>query len=748
MLNDPSMTRPRFAAFVFLVFAAAFAAYQPALRSGFFWDDDVFITANPQMHSLDGLASIWFEPYSSPHYYPLLLTVFWVLSACFGDSAVGYHFANILLHTANAVLLFLLGRRIGLPHAWVAAFLFLLHPINVQSVAWITEMKNTLSTLFILAGCLVWTSGASQKSPHLGSARWWSVAFLFAAAMLTKSTSIIMLLALVLADVCQRRPVRSGNYWLSLAPLIITGLGFALFSASFERSLARADAVPMPEAWQRVGLAAWSVFFYFGKLVWPASLAPVYPAPVVPPLWGFLWITALLLLFVGAAAAWRRGNTRPLSALMLFVVFLFPIPFLGIQFTRWYGWVTDHFAYVPSAVLCLAVAGVAGRLANRSSAGRKVFVAAVAAVGAMFGWLTYLHAEDWRTGRVWESAAFNAPDSLAVLNYANFLAADGRGNDALPLLAKVHAKLGAKSFVAEAYGAQLAALGRAVDAERVMREGLERNPGDFQLWRALGTMLVNAGRPAEAVIALQKSLPANPVNRIALASAMVRAGQVQDAAVQIPLLPAATRANAQALSDLARDFQTAGAYAEAEGLLASILKKFPLTHQIRIGLGYLLLDRGSASEAQEQFAQVLRLAPGSPFAVLGFFECLQAQGRAGQAAAFLRESAQNFPHEELHNANAWLLATSPDPALRDPVAALEQTRKIGAAQLASNHYYQGTLAAAFAANGQFPEAVAAAGRAMEIARQQGDDEFVAGTRERLVLYRAGRAYVQPEVPAR
>ncbi len=746
MLHDHAMTRPRFAAFVLVVFAAGFAAYQPALQSGFFWDDDVFITANPQMHSLGGLASIWFEPSSSPHYYPLLLTVFWVLSACFGDSAAGYHFANILLHAVNAVLLFLLGRRLGLPHAWTAAFLFLLHPINVQSVAWITEMKNTLSTLFILAGCLVWTSGVAEKSPRLGTARWWSVAVLFAAAMLTKSTSLIMLLALVLADVCLRRPVRGGTYWLSLAPLMIGGLALALFSASFERSLVRADAVRMPEVWQQVGLAAWSVFFYLGKLVWPASLAPVYPAPVVTPLWASLWITALVLLFVGAAAAWRRGNRHPLSALTLFVIFLFPIPFLGIQFTRWYGWVTDHFAYVPSAVFCLAVAGVVGRLANRSSAGRKVLVTAVAAVGAMLGWLTYLHAEAWRTGRVWESAAFNAPHSLAVLNYANFLAADGRGNEALPLLAKVHAKLGAKSFVAEAYGAQLAAQGRAVEAERVMREGLQRNPGDVQLWRALGTLLVNAGRPAEAVPALQKSLPANPVNRIALASAMVRAGQVRDAAAQIPLLPAPTRTNAAALSDLARDFQSAGAHAEAEGLLASILKKFPLTHQIRIGLGYVLLDRGSTSEAQEQFAQVLRLAPGSPFAVLGVFDCLQAEGRPGPAAAFLRESAQKFPHEELHNANAWLLATSPDPALRDPVAALEQTRKINDGQLASNYYYQGTLAAALAANGRFSEAVAAAERAVEIARQQGEEEFAAETRKRLALYRAGRAYVQPGAP--
>ncbi len=743
MLNDVAMTPRRFAFFILVVLVTGFAAYQPALRSGFFWDDDVFITANPQMHSWRGLLSIWSEPSSSPHYYPLLLTVFWVLSAFFGDSATGYHFANILLHVVNAILLSLLGQRLGVRYAWVAALLFLLHPINVQSVAWITEMKNTLSTLFILAGCLIWISSPNGLPPRLGASRWWSVAILFAGAMLTKSTSLIMLLVLVLADANLRRPVLNKGYWLSLAPLLVAGLAFAIFSASFERSLARAGAMPVPELWQQVGLAAWSVFFYLGKLAWPASLAPVYPAPSITPVAVLFWLLALGFLFGVAAFAWKRGHKSPLSALVLFVVFLFPIPLLGIQFTRWYGPVTDHFAYVPSAVFCLAMAAAVGRLVGGSVARHRALVAGVAAVCLVFGWLTFRHADDWRTGRVWELAAVNAPDSLATLNYANFLSSEGRGSDALLLLAKMHAKLGDKSFVAQAYGTQLAVLGRTADAERVMREGLRKTPGDLQLWRALGTMLVNADRPGEAVPALQKSLPANPVNRIALASAMVRAGLVPDAVAQIPSLPAPTMSNAPALADLARDLQSAGAYGEAESLLISILRRFPLSHHIRIGLGYVLLDRGASTDAQEQFAQVLRLAPGNPFAVLGLAECLQTEGRAAQAAGLLEENSRNFPHEELHNAYAWFLATSPDSSLRNPALALQLMEKIPGDRMAASHYFQGTLAAALAANGRFAEASTAAEKAIVLATAQGDDDFIAGTRERLKLYRADQAYVQP-----
>jgi len=737
-------SRWRYLLLMLAAIVAAFAAYQPALVSGFFWDDDIFITQNPQMHSLSGLAQIWFQPSSSPHYYPLLLTVFWVLNRFFGDWAAGYHFVNVLLHVANAGLLFALGRRLGLRFAWLGAFLFLLHPINVQSVAWITEMKNTLSTLFIVAGCLVWTAGPGKEAPRLAGPRWFAVAILFAAAMLTKSTSVIMLLALVMIDWMLGRNIKQRAYWVALAPLAVAGLTFALFSIWFERAIEVVGYLPMPSWWQRIGLASWSLFFYLGKLLWPVSLAPVYAMPEVDFGWVVFWSACAGLLLAAAFLWGRHRSWRPFASLVLYAAFLFPIPFLGIAFTRSYGPVTDHFAYVPSIVFCLAASHLVSRLAVVAVPWRAAFVAGVGWC-LLLGIATFRHAELWRTGEIWERAAHNAPQTPASLNYANRLVLADRVDEAMSLFRKFYAKSNYSAYVGQTYGSLLASQGMMSEAESVMRETLQRKPGDLQLWFAFGKLLVNAGRPDEAVAALRKALPANPANRIALTGALVRAGRLDEARLEIPLLPEPTRTNVDALADLASDLADVGGFAEAEVILSSILGRFPLAGRARLGLAYVLLDGGKVGEALEQFSQVVAFVPDNAAAIAGLTECLQRQGRADKAALFFQDAVRQHPSPDLLNAYAWFLATCPDATHRDPAKALEQLRTIGDAQLADSPYYQGTLAASLAASGRFAEAVAAAERALALAENSRDRNFIVATRQRLDLYRAGQAYVQPAV---
>lgn len=737
------MSRWQTAVWALVFVVAAFAAYQPALNAGFFWDDDVFITQNPQMSSPTGLLQIWFQPSTSPHYYPLLLTVFWLLEKCFGSSAAGYHFVNVALHAVNAFLILLLGRRLGFRHAWIASLLFLLHPINVQSVAWITEMKNTLSTLFMLCGCLVWAGASSSKSPSMASGRWWWFALLFAAAMLTKSTSIAMLLSVVLIDWVLGRNVRNRSYWLAVLPLLVAGSAFALYSVSFERSLTRNGVFEPLSLPAQFGIASWSVFFYLGKLIWPSNLAPVYAMPSVSLAWIIFWCGALGALIVAACLPGRRGNWRVFAALFFFCAFVFPIPFIGVQFLRWYGPVTDHFAYVPSAVFCLAVSGFAVRIAGDSRSRERLVFFVALVVSALLGLLTFRHAEGWRTGSVWETAATNSPQSLAVLNYAGFLANNRREREAYPLLRNLYARFGEKSFVAQAYGTLLAAMGDSAEAERVLRLGLQQNPGDTQLWRALGTLLVNTGRPDEAVEAVRKSLPANSDNRIALVSALVRAGRLPEALAELPSLPPPSEANSEALSGLASDLASVGARAEAQKILSRILRSFPMNHRIRMGLAYVLLEDGKVNEAHEQFAQVVLYIPSGASALAGLAECLQLQGRSDKADALFSEALRKFQDPDIVNGYAWFLATCPDANWRDPDKAMGILKQIPEDRLASTCYYQGTLAAIFAAQGRYNDAVAAAERAIAFGLEIGDNPFVAGTRSRLDLYRAGQPYVLP-----
>jgi protein O-mannosyl-transferase len=135
--------------------AAAFAAYQPAWRGGLLWDDDGHLT-RPDLRSLEGLARIWIEPGATQQYYPLLHSTFWVLHRLFGDQTLPYHLLSIGLHGLSAFLFGLVLRRLAVPWPWLAAFVFALHPVHVESVAWITELKNTQSGVLFLAAALAY----------------------------------------------------------------------------------------------------------------------------------------------------------------------------------------------------------------------------------------------------------------------------------------------------------------------------------------------------------------------------------------------------------------------------------------------------------------------------------------------------------------------------------------------------------------------------------------------------------------
>src|SRR5688572_30741676 len=138
-----------------LTFVVTLIAYLPALRGTFLWDDAGHVTA-PALQSWSGLGRIWFEPGVTQQYYPLLHSAFWLEHQLWGDAMVGYHFINVLWHAIGAWLFARLLRQLAVPGALLAALIFALHPVAVESVAWIAEQKNTLSTVFYFAAALAW----------------------------------------------------------------------------------------------------------------------------------------------------------------------------------------------------------------------------------------------------------------------------------------------------------------------------------------------------------------------------------------------------------------------------------------------------------------------------------------------------------------------------------------------------------------------------------------------------------------
>src|SRR4029077_17305865 len=158
-----STSHGRIVAFGLILAAVTIFFYQPAWNGGFIWDDDQYVTKNPLLTAPDGLWRIWFSLDSPSQYFPLTDTALRVEHALWGLDPTGYHWVNLFLHAANALLLWWLLARLKIPGAWLAAGIFALHPVQVESVAWITERKNVLMGFFFLLTLLAWTQFIDER---------------------------------------------------------------------------------------------------------------------------------------------------------------------------------------------------------------------------------------------------------------------------------------------------------------------------------------------------------------------------------------------------------------------------------------------------------------------------------------------------------------------------------------------------------------------------------------------------------
>ena len=343
--------------------AVTLVAYGPALRGEFLWDDDAHVT-RPELRSWQGLGRIWFELDATQQYYPLLHTVFWVQWHLWGDSTLGYHVVNVVLHVAAAVLGALVLRRLEVPGAYLAAAIFALHPVHVESVAWLSELKNTLSAVFYLSAALLYLR--FDESRHN---RWYGAAFaLFLLGLLSKTVTATLPAALLVIFWWQRGRLSWRRDGLPLVPWFVVGALAGVFTAAVERKLIGAEGESFDlTAIERCLIAGRAMWFYLGKLVWPADLMFMYPRWNIDATawWQYLFPAAALALFGGLW--WLRRRTRsPLAGMLFFVGTLFPaLGFLNVYPFR-YSFVADHFQYLASwGVISLAAAGLALWLGRR-----------------------------------------------------------------------------------------------------------------------------------------------------------------------------------------------------------------------------------------------------------------------------------------------------------------------------------------------------------------------------------------------
>ena len=264
-----------------LLFCATLFANLPTIRGGLLWDDDAHVT-RPALQSLHGLWQIWFELGTTQQYYPMLHSAFWLEHRLWGDSTTGYHLVNVALHATAACLFALILRRLSIKGAWIGAFLFALHPVSVESVAWISEQKNTLSTLFYLSAMLAYLrhDEEARSAPHISPlTRHYFLAFaLFLAAMLSKTVTVTLPAALLVVIWWRRGKLEWKTDVLLLAPWIALGLAMWLFTSWVERRFIGAEGADFTlNLLQRCLLAGRVVWFYLSKLLWPTNLMFIYP---------------------------------------------------------------------------------------------------------------------------------------------------------------------------------------------------------------------------------------------------------------------------------------------------------------------------------------------------------------------------------------------------------------------------------------------------------------------------------------
>lgn len=224
-----------------LIVGFTIVAYLPALDCGYIWDDDLYVTANTRLHDLNGLRRIWFEPTSGPQYYPLTFTTFWAEYQLWQLRPLGYHLGNVLLQAANGVLVWIVLRRLRVPGAWLAGAIFSVHPVHVESVAWITERKNVLSGVFYFTSLLAYLRFAgldppTGDRPATNQSHWyWLALTLFACALLAKTVACTLPVAIVLLIWWKRGRI-AGSDVVQLVPFFGLSLAMGLATSWVERS--------------------------------------------------------------------------------------------------------------------------------------------------------------------------------------------------------------------------------------------------------------------------------------------------------------------------------------------------------------------------------------------------------------------------------------------------------------------------------------------------------------------------------
>ena len=405
-------------------------SYLPTRDAGFVWDDDVHIVANETLKDTDGLRRIWLDRKVNTQYYPLVFSTFWVEDKLWGLEPAGYHAFNVLLHAINALLVWLLVRRLSLPGGWIAALVFALHPVHVESVAWVMERKNLLSGMFYLSAALSYLRFRPivpnvEREPSRGSTKfYWLALIFFACALLSKSVTA-SLPAVILLVIYWKTGRISLRDIVPLLPLFALAIAAGLNTVWLEKNIVGAGGVDWSfSILERLLIASRALCFYPAKLFWPEPLIFTYPRWHIDSaaLWQYVY-GIVVLAFFAATWFWRKRIGRgPLVTGLFFAGTLLPALGLLDVYPMRFSFVADHFQYLASlgVIVPLAVATERARIASQGMGGsglRVLLGTAIVVVLAALAGQTYSQTKIYRDEEtLWRHTLDKNPTSWMANN--------------------------------------------------------------------------------------------------------------------------------------------------------------------------------------------------------------------------------------------------------------------------------------------------------------------------------------------
>jgi tetratricopeptide (TPR) repeat protein len=656
-----------------LIFLLTLLAYLPVRHAGFIWDDDAYVTENPALHSWAGLKLIWLNPGAMPQNYPLVFTTFWIEYHLWHLQPLGYHLVNVMLHALGAVLLWRNLVRLQVRAALLAALIFALHPVCVESVAWVTERKNVLCGVFYFAAALAYlrfagldenretgqgfpagpetADGGLTAGTPLRSGfdwcrwRWLLGAFvLYLAALLSKTVACSLPAALLLVLWWKRGRLGIKDL-LPLLPFFVVGAGLGLGTAWLERNHVGAQGPDWDFTfWQRCLIAGRALWFYTGKLIWPVDLSFIYTRWDIRASVWWQWLfpvaaAGVVMALWGLRRKWGRG---PIVAVLFFAGTLFPaLGFVNV-FPMVYSFVADHFQYLASVGLIVLAASGLNRFLSRWAC----------VLPLLLGVLTWRQAHVYRDSEtLWQDTLGKNPTCwLALNNVGDVLRRQGKLDEAAADFQKAITLKPDNSSAWNNLGIIFSLRGQKQAAMEYYSKAIQLNPYMTEALANLASLLAGEKRYDEALSLYQRALQINPnyiAVRLSYADTLVTLGRLDEAAAQFNYVLSDNPDDAGVNASLAKVLARQGRFDEAIAHSKVVVQSEPNNPVAHYNLGGILSAAGRPDDAIQQYEIALRLKPDYVAAHNNLGIALAAKGNLDAALEQFQTVLQLDPDNNL-----------------------------------------------------------------------------------------------------